>query len=194
MYSPFNQAASSSSPAAVPNTITAVYWLCLRGSRGTRNTWTESLNLRKTPLSFPETGGLDVFISTSTPWPKGNHLRMENNVLEVSKMCLYSVWNTHTGTKKPMLWTGSNIKHCIFIKREGDTVMDSFVYQMLSINFTVMGEKTAQPRIQPLLHNALLHVFSFSIKHSRCNPWQTCQNGSNTDIKRVSIIPSTMLL
>lgn len=62
----------------------------LLGSKGTRNTWTESLNLRKTPLSFPETGELDVFICTSTPWPKGNHPKMENNVLEVPKMCFHS--------------------------------------------------------------------------------------------------------
>lgn len=61
---PFNWAATPSSPPAVLKTITTVYWLCLRGSRGTRNTWTESLNHRKTPLSFPETEGLDVFISS----------------------------------------------------------------------------------------------------------------------------------
>lgn len=114
MYSPYNWAASSSPPAAVPNTITAVYWLCLRGSGGTRNTCTESMNLRKTPLSFPETGGLDVFISTTTPWPG----KMKNNVLEVTKR-VFVQWREHTPTQKEsMLWSGRNTRYSIFIKRK----------------------------------------------------------------------------
>lgn len=66
--------------------------------QGKQETWAASLNLWKTPLFFSRTGGADVFISTCTPWPKGNKPTTENNVLVVFDVCLEEE-HTHTNKK-----------------------------------------------------------------------------------------------
>lgn len=155
----------------------SVYWLCFRGSRGTRNTWAQSLNLRKTPLSFPETGVLDVFISSSTPWPKGNLLKTENRKqCPGSPRCVFiAERNTQASITQEILWGEGGTQDRVYSFRGGDGVMDGLVYQINEVHKFYCHRKNngcvcvwASVSIQPLLNRALLQS---CIKHSRCNPW-----------------------
>lgn len=82
----------------------------LRGSGGNQKHMGRITKPQKTPSSFPETRReLSVFIRASTPRPESNLLKPENNVLEVSEVCLHSRYQKHkTPKQKPLMEQASD--------------------------------------------------------------------------------------